>query len=229
MRVELVMTRDVATVPPDALLKEVAELLAARGISGVPVCDEEGRVLGVVSENDILYKELGADARKRGMFSWLLEPTDGLSTLKVSARTAGEAMTSPALTIEPRRPVSEAARLMVENGINRLPVVDDGVLVGIVTRADLVRTFQRSDEEIAAEIRDDVMSRTLWLDPETVTLEIERGEVKLAGELETRTTAELLAAFARRVPGVVSVESALTWRFDDLARRTGNARYHARV
>jgi CBS domain-containing protein len=229
MHVEQVMTRDVVTVSPDTLLKEVAELLAERSISGVPVCDDERHVLGVVSENDILYKELGPDQRQGGPFAWLLEPATGSSTLKIAARTAEEAMTAPAIAIEPGRPVSEAARTMIDRGVNRLPVVADGVLVGIVTRADLVRTFQRSDAEILDEIRGEVLVRTLWIDPEPITVEVDRGEVKLAGEVETRTTAELLAAFVRRVPGVVSVESELSWKVDDLARRTGKARVPARV
>jgi predicted transcriptional regulator len=129
-------------------------------------------------------------------------------------------MTSPALTIEPCRPVAEAAKLMVEKGINRLPVVSGGRLVGIVTRADLVRAFHRPDEEIEHEISDDVLLSTLWIDPGRVSISVSNGEVSLSGEVETRTQAELVEAYVRRVPGVVDVHSELTWTVDDLARRS---------
>ena len=219
MRVEELMSRDVTTVEPETPLKEVAALLSRHRISGVPVCGEDGRVLGVVSEADILRKEEGRAPEGGGLLSWLFERDDE-SLAKAAARTAGEAMTSPAVTIEPKRPVSEVARLMVERGINRLPVVRGDELVGIITRADLVRAFHRPDDEIRREIYEDVLLRTLWISPEHLTVSVEQGEVTLGGEVENRTEAELAVAYVRRVPGVVDVRSKLTWRVDDLARRT---------
>jgi CBS domain-containing protein len=125
-------------------------------------------------------------------------------------------MTSPATTIGAERHVSEAARLMTEKGIKRLPVVDaDGELVGIVTRSDLVRAFARPDDEIEREIREDVVRRALWIEDKALDLRVERGEVTLSGELERRSDAELLPPFVARVPGVVTVRSDLTWRYDD--------------
>jgi CBS domain-containing protein len=223
MHVESLMSRDVVTVAAETPLKEVAALLSRHRISGVPVCDADQRVLGVVSEADILRKEEGRQPRSStGLLSWLFERDDE-SLDKVSARTAGEAMTSPAVTIEPGRPVSEAARLMLERQVNRLPVVQEDKLVGIVTRADLVRAFNRPDEEILREISEDVLLRTLWISPDRVTISVEGGEVSLAGEMENRTQAELAVAYVSRVPGVVDVHSDLTWQVDDLARRTGSA------
>ena len=131
---------------------------------------------------------------------------------KVEARTVGEAMSAPAVTIGRKRPLTEAANAMIEQGVKRLPVVDaDGKLIGIITRADLVRAFVRSDEEIAKEIRDDVIRRTLWIAPETIEVSVARGEVRLSGEVETKADAELHPAFVQRVPGVVSVLSKLRW------------------
>ena len=173
MKVEQVMTRDVVTVTPETPLKEAALILAERRISGLPVCDETSRVVGVVSENDILFKELGPDQRRGGPLAWLLDPAPSRSP-KTIARTTAEAMTSPAVTTRPKAQVSEAARVMVERGVNRLPVVKEGRLVGIVTRADLVNAFVRSDEEITHEIREDVIRKTLWLVPEELTVEVER-------------------------------------------------------
>jgi CBS domain-containing protein len=121
-------------------------------------------------------------------------------------------MTSPALTIGPRRPLAEAANAMIERGVKRLPVVDDaGNLVGIVTGADLVRALVRSDEAIAKEIREDVIRRSLWIEPDKVEVIVEAGEVRLAGEVETKAEAELVPEFVQRVPGVVSVLSKLSW------------------
>jgi len=180
-------------------------------------------VLGVVSEADILVKERGPEPRHGGLIGWLLAgglPDDE----KLAARKSGEAMTSPAITIASERHVSEAARLMTENGIKRLPVIDaDGKLVGIVTRSDLVRAFARPDGEIEREIREDVVRHTLWIEGEGLDVRVKRGEVTLTGELERRSDAELLPRFAARVPGVVTVHSTLTWRWDDLKASLGRS------
>ena len=190
MKVKEVMTANVATVGPDASLKKVAAILADLHISGLPVVDEDGHVLGVVSEGDIVQKE--ANGRP--------------------GRTAGEAMTSPAVTIEADRPVTQAASLMVENSVNRLPVLAGGKLAGIVSRADLVRAFLRYDEQIAREIREEVALGTFAIAPESLHIEVANGEVTLGGEVETEDVAELLPAFVERVPGVVAVNSHLTSR-----------------
>jgi CBS domain-containing protein len=216
MRIKDVMTTKVVTVGPNDSLKQVATTLSERGISGVPVVDEAGSLLGVVSEADILFKER-VPAERRGVLGWLLEPD---APQKLEARTAGQAMTSPARTIGPERPVAEAAGRMLEEGVNRLPVVDDaGKLLGIVTRADLVRAFVRSDADIERELREDVVLRTLWIAPEGLSISVENGNVRLGGQVETKNDAELVEAFARRVPGTVSVESHLTWLEESGARR----------
>jgi CBS domain-containing protein len=139
-------------------------------------------------------------------------------------------MTSPPITIGSEKHVSEAARLMTENGIKRLPVVDvDGKLAGIVTRSDLVRAFARSDEEIEREIREDVLRHTLWIEDKGLDVRVERGEVTLSGELERRSDAELLPQFTGRVPGVVTVRSTLTWRWDDRKVPVGTSDPHVPV
>ncbi|MEX2210984.1 MAG: CBS domain-containing protein [Gaiellaceae bacterium] len=207
------MTHEVLTVAPEASLKEVARMLVEHRISGMPVCDRERRVVGVVSEGDILYKERGRIERGGGPLAWLVDGTRYTDVAKARARTARESMTAPAITIGPERPVAAAARLMVEAGVNRLPVVgEDGTLLGIVTRADLVRAFTRSDDEIAEEIREGVLKRTLWVDPSLFELSVRDGEVELAGELDTSADGVVLAKLVEKVPGVVSVRSAVTYR-----------------
>jgi CBS domain-containing protein len=224
MNVAQLMTAAVVTVPPEMTLKEVAALLVRHRISGVPVCDAGGRVVGVVSEADIIWKELGLPPEHRRTYGLVLDLAYGDSQ-RNAARTAEEAMTSPAVTVSAKAPVSAAAKLMVTHAVNRLPVVDDDRLVGIVTRADLVRAFTRSDSEIEQEIRDDVLLETLWIDPGTVSISVVNGEIALAGEVENRTTAQLVEAYVRRVPGVVSVRSGLRWRFDDRRQRVATTSY----
>jgi CBS domain-containing protein len=219
MKIQEIMSSDVVTVSEQTPLKEVAEVLAERRISGVPVLDEDGFVVGVVSEADILFKERGPSTRG-GVFGWLLDRYGFEGQLKLEATTAGEAMSAPALTIEPQRPLAEAAHLMLDRRVNRLPVVDQGRLVGIVTRADLVRAFARPDEAIEREIREDVLGRTLWLrDPAAITVAVKGGKVTLGGAVDNESDAELVGVFAAKVPGVVEVDSSLTWLDESGARR----------
>ena len=210
MKVAELMTRDVVTVTPETSLRNAASLLSTRKISGVPVVDGFGTVVGVLSEADILAKVSGERPRG-GLLGWLLEADVALDD-KIRAKTVGEAMTAPVITIAPTRPVHEAAARMVSESVNRLPVVEDGKLVGIVTRADLVRAFTRTDAEITGEIETEILRRTLWLEPGAVTVAIKDGAVHLEGEVETETDAELLPVFVARVPGVVSVDATLTSR-----------------
>jgi CBS domain-containing protein len=221
MRVGEVMTEDVLTIGPEAPLKDVARILVEHGVSGLPVCDIEGNVVGVISEGDILYKEHDPkEGHRGGPLSWIVEGSpSGAGELKATALTAAKAMTAPAITVAPYESVAEAARLMCERGVNRLPVVKDEKLIGIVTRADLVRAFIRSDEEIAKEIEDEVLGRTLWIDAGKLDVEVTHGSVQLDGRLHTRSDAELLERLVARVPGVVGVESRVGWQLDDTTRK----------
>ena len=211
MRVRDLMRSDVRTTSPDASLKDVARTLVENRISGMPVCDADGKVVGVISEGDILFKERGRPEQRPAPL--------GTDLKKATARVAGDAMTAPAITIRPSSSATEAARLMIEEGVNRLPVVmQDGRVVGIVTRADLVRAFTRPDAAIATEIQQDILERVLWAEPSTVQITVREGEVEVAGELETSTDVEIFEQLVRKVPGVVSVDSRVTYR---VANRNG--------
>lgn len=218
MKVHEVMTKDPLTIGPEASLKDVARILVERGITGLPVCDIERRVLGVVSETDLLYKAQGRPSEQHARLAWAFGAGASPEPGKLAARSAGEAMTSPAITIAPDRSVDEAARLLTEYGINRLPVVRDGELVGILTRADIVRAFLRDDESIREEIEHELLQRTLWLDPGAVEVEVDRGAVRLTGSVRTRGDADLLERLVTRVPGVVEAVSELHWRYDESTR-----------
>ena len=217
MKVGDLMTRDVRTAGVSTPLREVARVLVEHRISGLPIVEGE-RVVGVVSEADILLKEQGDQPRRSGLLGALalLGADRDEIEAKLNASTAGEAMSSPAVTITEDRPVAEAAAAMMNGGINRLPVVDAaGRLAGIVTRADLVRAFVRSDEEIAREIREDVILHTLWIAPEHVGVTVTDGNVRLTGQVEGESDARVLPEFVRRVPGVITVTSDLSWQGDD--------------
>jgi CBS domain-containing protein len=211
------MTRHVVTVGADTPLKEVARVLTDAGISGVPVVDERGSVVGVVSEADFLVKGRGAQAVRHRRLERLLgaSETTRRELAKVDARTAGEAMTSPAVTIEPSRSLQEAAAVMTGRRLNRLPVVEDGRLVGILTRADLVRAYLRTDEEILQTIREEVIHGILWLDPAGFDIGVRDGEVVIRGRVERRSTARGVEEAVAMVPGVVSVRADVTWTIDD--------------
>ncbi len=212
-----VMTQSVKTVRPETPLKEVARLLLETGISGVPVVGVEGTVLGVVSEADFLIKEQGAGAvRHRRLANLLGETAEARSQLeKLSAGTAGQAMTVPPVTVPPTCAITDAAALMTSRRINRLPVVDEDRLVGIVTRADLLRAYLRTDEELVQTIRDDVLLRILWLDPAGFNVEVHNGEATVTGTVERRSTAEIVAETIKLVPGIVNADVDLRWTLDD--------------
>ena len=215
MRVHDVMTTDVATARPDAPLKEVAAELADRGISGMPVVDDDGGVVGVVSEADVLGKMATAPEDERGALERLRRKSDA-GDRELDAQLVKDVMTSPAITIDEHWPVSEAADRMLAGKVNRLPVVRQGRLVGVVSRADLVRAFARSDEDVLSEVRDLVaLQQEILRDDRHVEIGVEHGEVMLAGEVRDRDGAEVLVKMARTVPGVVSVRSELTWATPD--------------
>lgn len=194
----------VVTISPDTTLKRVAALMVEHSISGLPVVDADNRVLGVVSEGDIVTGEAGGtgpDAmivRARA----LADP----SAVAIP-RTAGEAMSAPAVTIQPDQSVTAAARRITDRGVNRLPVVDgDARLVGIVARADIVTAFARTDSEIADGVRE-VLRGSLGLGPDAVQVAVVEGEVHLSGVVDSEMNAKLAAFFASGLPGVVNVRS----------------------
>ena len=213
MKIRSVMSTHVVTVSPETTLKDAAARLVRYGISGLPVVDDDGRLLGILSEADILAKEAGSargsSSPRGGMLGWLIGDAP---PRHLDARTVADAMTSPAVTIGPERTAREAAVRMLAEDVNRLPVIEGDTLVGIVSRADLVRAFARSDTEIRREIDTDVVKQILWLDPTGLDVAVEDGIVTLSGTLDSDTDIELLREFVRRVPGVVSIRSNLRAR-----------------
>jgi len=212
-----VMTASVVTVKESAPLKEVAQSLIESGISGVPVVDDGGRVVGVVSEGDFLFKESGPEVVPKHRLARRFGRRDASEARqrKIDATTAGDAMTSPAITIRPSQTLAEAARVMTGQLVNRLVVMDGERLVGIVTRADLLRAFVRADDELAETIRQEVLLRIMWLDPAGFRVTVKRGVATVAGHTERRSTAEAIETAVAMIPGIVGVKADITWSAED--------------
>jgi len=218
LEVDDVMTRRVTTVQVGARFKDVARALAEHKISAVPVLDGDGTLVGMVSEADLLrkeqYHEDALPTRRR-----FGSRRERVLRAKALGDFAGDVMTAPAITIGPEATVVEAAKLMIEQNVKRLPVVDaDGCLIGIVSRADLLWVFLRPDDEIAEEIRHEVLARVLLQEP-TYTVAVTDGIVTLSGKLDRRSTVEIADRLVRAVDGVVDVVNGLTYQLDDSEKR----------
>ena len=216
MKISDVMTRGVINVAPETRLRDLTRLLSEHQISGVPVVDAEGACIGVVSEADLLMKQLRRQKPRPLSLEWFLsEPQDPDELRRMMAVTAAEAMTAPAVTIEPDRPLREAASLMVDRKVNRLPVVSGTALVGMITRADLVRAYLGSDDEIARAVRDDLLRHTMWLDPDDFDVRVREGIVSIAGRVDRRSTAGIVGRLIGLIEGVAEVRNSMTWQVDD--------------
>ncbi|KOT86925.1 CBS domain protein [Streptomyces rimosus subsp. pseudoverticillatus] len=216
--IDQVMNRDVVKTLPEVPFKQVASLLARHAISGMPVVDRDDKVLGVVSETDLMFHQAAQDdSVPRPWYApRRLRKSTRAARTKAGGRTAGSLMTSPAVTIGPRQTVTEAARTMAAHHVERLPVIDEeGRLMGIVTRSDLLSVFRRPDEDIRDEIIEDVFVRTLWLAPHTIEVTVHDGVVTLTGKLQRRSEVPIAVRLASRVDGVVSVTDHLGYQEDD--------------
>lgn len=202
-----VMTQTVVAVSRTAPYKEIVKTLADWNVSAMPVLEGEGRVIGVVSEADLLPKEEFKD-HDPTRFEQLRRIDD---LVKAGAATAGDLMSTPAITIHANATVAEAARVMVHKGVKRLPVVDaEGMLTGIVSRSDLLKVYLRDDADIAQEVRDEVIARLFRNRKPTVEAHVAEGVVTLSGSLDDAALVPLVARLVRAVEGVVNVELQLT-------------------
>ena len=201
-----VMTTTVVAVKRDATFKEMAATLRRYRVSALPVVDDAGHVIGVVSEADLLAKEALADP---GVAAELLRHQD---VRKAQGLTAGDLMTRPPVTASPGDPVEQAARMMHFMRVKRLPVIDSGgQLVGIVSRSDVLAVFDRPDEDIRRDIVDTMLLHEFLIDPRQFSVTVESGVVTMEGCPETAALGHALVRKARHVPGVVAVRDRLTY------------------
>ncbi|MEW1634287.1 CBS domain-containing protein [Streptomyces sp. NPDC093801] len=209
------MTREVVTVPAHAAFKDIVRTLGEHRVSAVAVTDAAGHPLGVISEGDLLPKS----ADQGDWFRSLPRPEPWESD-KAAGTRAEELMSAPAVCARPDWTVAEAARLMESQRVKRLLVVDGAdVLVGIVTRGDLLRIFLRDDDAIRQEITAEVLDRTLRLDPAAVSATVRDGRVALHGAVPFRSLVPVVERLCRTVDGVVGVTEHLAWETDDVGSR----------
>ena len=205
-RVKDLMTTDVVSVPENAEYKDIVSVVRELRVSAFPVLDAAGHLVGVVSEADLLLKEAGQEA----LGSSLISSGRRGEQAKAAGVTAAELMTTPAVTIGPEDSVVDAARLMHDRHVKRLPVVDQaGRLVGIVSRVDLLSVFDRPDSEIRAAVRKDIIARDFALDPDSFDVQVTSGIVTITGQVENQAVAQHLLGALRHAEGVVGVRSRL--------------------
>lgn len=197
MHVRDLMTTDVVAVAPTTTTRDAARMMFRYRVSGLPVVDADDHVLGIITEGDFLAMEL--------------QRTDE----GVAPATVGEAMSHSVLSVSPDLEVMEAARYMHAKSVKRVVVAEEGRMVGVLSRFDIVAAFTRPDDLIEDEIREDLIRRVLFVDPETVDVRVANGVVTFIGTIGTRTEARLVGELARRLDGVVAVENELNWRLDD--------------
>ncbi|MFI8219643.1 CBS domain-containing protein [Streptomyces sp. NPDC085932] len=202
-----VMTPTVVAVGRDASFRDIVKIMQQWKVSAVPVLEGEGRVIGVVSEADLLLKEEFRDSDP-DRFTQMRRLSD---LAKAGGLTAADLMSAPAVTVRPDATLAHAARVMARRKVKRLPVVsDEGLLEGVVSRADLLKIFLRDDDEIAAEVRKEILAPLFPAAPETVRVEVSDGVVTLAGRVGDTSLVPIVARLVRSVEGVVDVDMALS-------------------
>jgi CBS-domain-containing membrane protein len=204
MTVRDIMTTSVVAVRRSASFKEMADMLRSRKISAFPVLDESDRVIGVVSAADMLVKE-AVQADGTSVMAALRHIREDE---KATGTTAGDLMTAPAVTIGPDAPVEQAARLMYDRRVTRLPVVTGaGHLLGIVTRVDVLAVFSRADQEIHAEVVHSALPALVAVDRSGLTVAVHDGIVTITGGPQSDQHIRAITDAVRHVQGVVGVRT----------------------
>ncbi|HET9093296.1 MAG TPA: CBS domain-containing protein [Acidimicrobiales bacterium] len=214
MKVAQVMTSKVETAGAGTPYKDVVERLVRAGVSSIPVVDDESHLVGIVTEADLISKEAFPAVHHRGIAA-MFEVLSGSSKewlSKAEAATAADLMTRDPVTCSPDEDVRVAARRMLREKVKRLPVVEHGVLVGIVSRHDLLSVYDRPDAEICAEVRRLLHESAERPEDGSISCSVSDGVVVLQGDLRYQSDAGVVVALAREVPGVVDVVSHLHGR-----------------
>ncbi len=213
MNVGDVMSHEIMTITEDAPLKEAATVMVKSGVSGLPVISDDRKVIGIVTEADFVTAEADrawGRQRRRLLTNFLGD------SKPPQARTVGDVMTRDPHTIDSASTVTEAARMMTDHRVKRLPVVlPDNTLCGIISRADVMGVFARPDGALSDEIANDVAVGVLGLEPGDVSVQVDDGIASISGHVPSRSDSRILVELATRVEGVVSVESSVTWDHDD--------------
>lgn len=208
------MTTNVVTASPSTTFKTIVSLLGIHRINSVPVVDEANKVVGIVSESDLLAKVVAGDRSGQRLPG---TRSDGRAIrARTGAETAADLMTAEPITVRADRSLSEAARLAAAHHVRRLPVVgEDGTLVGIITRSDMLAVFLRDDDAVRRRLVEHVLPREFNLDPVGFEVSVDDGIVTLRGEVPRRLLIRPLIDTVRHTAGVIAVHDQLTYAVDD--------------
>lgn len=215
-----IMTSPVITATPETPFREIAMLMLHHRVSGLPVVDDSGRLLGIISEADLIRKEEQPLPQPtivgwHGRSLWLERLVDRHQ--KATGMTARDLMTENVVTATEETKAHELAHLMLARGVNRIPIVREGRVVGIVTRADILKVFVRTDTALAASITQALL-HDLWIDPSALAITCTNGVVAIAGQVDRQSDKEFIIKWVKSVDGVVGLNAdGLTYRIDDLA------------
>jgi CBS domain-containing protein len=203
-----VMSTHVVAARESATYKELAAMLHDQRVSAFPVIDKDNKVIGIVSETDLLAKE-ALEGTVPGTMRLMPHQRE---RSRVDAVTAADLMTRPAVTIGPDEPVSHAARLMYNKRVKRLPVIsDDGTLIGIVSRSDVLTVYSKPDTEIQREVTTDLIPGTAASGPGAFTVSVKDGIVTIAGTPQTIKAGHDIVDAVRHMEGVVAVRDRLSY------------------
>lgn len=217
MKVEEVMTRDVITTSPGAAIHEVARLMVNHTVSGLPVVDDTGQLVGIISEGDLILRQ-----KQRERLSWwrlFFEDGERLAReyQKAVGTTVGEVMSTAVISASPDLPIESAAVILDRHRIRRLPVVADGRLVGIVSRGDLVKALSTAPAPAAATASDAALmaemkarlAREAWVSNRAIVVQAREGVLALWGLVSSEAERSAIQTMARTVPGARGIEDHL--------------------
>jgi len=214
-----VMTSRVHVATPLTPFKLLVRLIEENRISAVPIVDQQGIPIGIVSETDLLLKQRRPELESSRDLLHVQKRRH--ERAKAAGTVASEVMTSPAITVGSDTSLSRAARLMQERNVRRLVVVDErGRIAGIVSRSDLLQVFLRTDEELREEIAGKLIPAVLPSSNDAIGVEVRWNIVTLSGEVDRKSDADMLTRLARELDGVVGVVDQLTYRWDDIDTAT---------
>jgi CBS domain-containing protein len=211
-----VMTKHVHVATPLTPFKLLVRLIEENRVSAIPIVDQQGVPIGIVSETDLLLKQMRAGAESSRVLLHVRKRRN--ERAKGDGTVASDVMTSPAITVASDTGLGDAARLMQDKSLRRLVVVNDGGrIAGIVSRSDLLKVFLRTDEELREEIRGELIPAVLMASYDAIGVEVCWNVATLSGEVDRKSDAEILTRLTRELDGVVGVIDELTYSWDDTA------------
>lgn len=220
MKAKDIMTADVITIRPDTTVREVAKLMTEKHISGVPVVDAEGRLLGLLSQSDLLHRqELGTETRRKWWLHVFADPDRlAMEYTKSHGLKAGDIMSKHIISVSPETELADVAAILDKNRIKRVPVMANGALVGIVTRTDLVKALQHTQPTRTSVAPDDAtLQQTLtgrmkeqpWLNATYISTVVDDGKVTLSGHVASAAQHRALRVLVEETAGVSAIDDHL--------------------